>query len=235
MHPFAPHDPERPPWIVGHRGAAGYAPENTLESFRLGWDLGADLLELDLRLTADSILVALHDDDLSRVAGVALEAEDETAEALRYAYPVPTLDEVLDARPEGAWVNLELKRTRVARERMADRVVEALPVRDARVLVSSFDHELLDLIREREPTLPLVPITGDDPSSLLASAQRLGSPTAHVRAGLVDAQLPGRAAAEGIELWAYTVNRVASAQRLVEKGVRGLFTDYPDRLRLAFG
>ena len=75
---------EAPPWIVGHRGAAGEAPENTLPSFLLAAQQGADMIELDVQLAADGELVVVHDWDLERLAGVPLVVE-ETAAAAEWA------------------------------------------------------------------------------------------------------------------------------------------------------
>ncbi len=109
------------PLIIGHRGASREAPENTLESFRLAWDQGADGIEADFRLTADGRIVCMHDATTSRTTGVDLNIADTTLEELRrldaglWKGPgwsgalIPTLAEVLAAIPPGTWFFIEIK------------------------------------------------------------------------------------------------------------------------------
>jgi len=88
------------PIIVGHRGAKGMAPENTLKAFKIGC-LSADMVECDIHLSKDGVLVVSHDDDLGRIVGVSGEIKDLTLEQLkRYDFgqgeKIPTLSEVIE-------------------------------------------------------------------------------------------------------------------------------------------
>src|SRR5919197_335566 len=110
-----------PPWIIGHRGASGESPENTLESFQLAVTQGACLIEMDLQLTADGHIVVVHDWTLERLAKSQLKVETSTLIELsdqnialhfRPSAPkqsMPTLSEVLRVIPERIPLNLELK------------------------------------------------------------------------------------------------------------------------------
>ena len=111
-----------PPWIIGHRGAAGEALENTLESLRLAIDQGADMLELDLQLTADRRLVAFHDRYLHLTDGSERAIEDlSTGDLASLVYldhqgvsrpgeGIASLELILQNLPASAPLNLELKR-----------------------------------------------------------------------------------------------------------------------------
>ena len=113
------------PLIIGHRGAKGLAPENTLPAFRAGMAAGADGVEFDVQRTVDGHLVVFHDDDLKRLAGVDGRIVKRTLAMLReldvgryagaqYAGEIiPTLDEVLDALPDDCFLNIEAKRFRM--------------------------------------------------------------------------------------------------------------------------
>ncbi len=216
-----------PPWIVGHRGAAGEAPENTLEGFLLAAEQGADMVEADLQLTADGELVACHDWDLRRTADVATVVEVSPLSALA---GLPNLSEILEVLPADLPLNLELKR----RQARAARIAEALAMRlggRRQVLVSSFDSEVLEAVMKRLPGLPLAPIARQDGRALLEAGRRLNAFSLHCHRSLPDPDLVDAAGSDRRPLLAYTVNGVGEARRLLELGVSGLFTDLPGRLR----
>jgi glycerophosphoryl diester phosphodiesterase len=99
--------------IIGHRGAAAVLPENTLPSFARAWEIGADGVELDVRLTSDGEVVVFHDDDGQRLAGVATRVA-ETPYAVLTEWRVrgetiPRLEEVLTESPPHALTLIEIK------------------------------------------------------------------------------------------------------------------------------
>lgn len=220
-----------PPWIVGHRGTAGEAAENTVESLELAIEQRADMVELDLQLTADGSLVAFHDWDLRRLAGVSMVVESSPLDRLRESgLPLPTLEQVLGALPGEQPLNLELKRRRTDPGALARRLAAAIEGRD-RLLISSFDWSLLEAVRELLPERPLAPIARLRSPPLLAAAERLGAWSVHCHRRLVSARLATAARESGRPLLAFTVNDVAEARRFLELGISGLFTDHPGRLR----
>jgi len=107
--------------IVGHRGASYDAPENTLPSVRLGFEQGADAVEVDVFATSDGRIVAIHDADTERVAGVKLDVAKSTLAELKQldvgawkgerwvGTRIPTLEEVLELVPEGRRLLIEVK------------------------------------------------------------------------------------------------------------------------------
>jgi len=229
-----------PPWIVGHRGAAGERLENTLASFRRAVDEGADMVEVDVQLTRDGRLAVVHDLDLRRLARrrivveraalADLQAErlDETDEEAR----IPELDAALDALPPGFPVNVEIKRWSAPRPLLAEAVAAALAGR-ANVLVSSFDWVLLAEMKRRAPHLPLAPLSEDDATGLLAAGRELGAWSLHCHRRLASRELAAAARDAGRPLLAYTVNDPAEARRLFGYGISGVFTDFPGTLRRA--
>lgn len=229
-----------PPWIVGHRGAAGEALENTLASFTLAVAERADMIELDLQRTADGRLVAFHDWDLSRLGGAAITIEEASWGRLREvelrpfpgepAARMPELREVLATLPTTLPVNLELKRRLAGREALAAAVVDEIGERP-NVLLSSFDWELLAELRRRAPQAALAPIADSAPLGALAAAKALGAAALHVARRLVRPALVRAAGEARLPILAYTVNRVGPAQKLLRGGVSGVFTDFPGRLR----
>ena len=141
--------------VFAHRGASGYAPENTLEAFLLAIEQGADGIELDVQLSKDGVPVVIHDETVDRVTGQSGFVKDFTLQELkemvvlreRFAKyrdaRIPTLREVLDAvRPSGIAVNIELK-TGIywypEIEKKVAAIVEETGMKD-RVIYSSFNH-----------------------------------------------------------------------------------------------
>jgi len=238
----------RPPWIVGHRGVAGEAPENSLDSLLLAVEQGADMVEFDLQMTAGGELVACHDWTLERMGGVDRSVEAsrfEDLERIEISGPfrrpdvhrvLATLDEILTLLPGAVPLNLELKRREAEPKRMARKLVADIGRRE-RLLISSFDWELLGAVREESPAALLAPLGGRraDPAALLAAADRLDASSVHCRDSLVHADLITAAAAAGRPVLTYTVNEAADARRLFEMGVQGVFSDFPGRLRRQLG
>ncbi|MBL8899720.1 MAG: hypothetical protein JNM84_18965 [Planctomycetes bacterium] len=200
-----------PPWILGHRGARSLAPENTLPSFALALDLGADGIELDLHLSADGVPVVHHDETLMRCTDApqrfparapwSIESfETHELSALDAAcafsgekpagrYHVPTLDEVLALLvPRGALIDLELKTIPLVHEGLLERVLECVQRARASslVMLSSFDHQLLRRAGELAPEIPRG----------VLSAERLVDAAAYVRDAVrAQVYLPGAAGA----------------------------------------
>lgn len=231
-----------PPWIVGHRGAAGEALENTVESLDLALEQGADMLEADLQLSRDGELVAFHDWDLQRLAGRAEVIERRTLGELasvelaarvqrrRQTGRIPTLDEILAAVPAAMPLNLELKRRLAARARFA-RALAGVVARRRRVLFSSFDWKLLAEVRRLLPRHPVAPLGDRQAEPLMTAAENLRAFSIHCHRRLACRHLVAAAQRSGRPLLVYTVNGAASARRLLELGVSGIFTDHPGRLR----
>ncbi len=237
-------DLPHPPWILGHRGAAGEALENTLPSLALGLAQGADLLELDLRLTADGVLVAFHDDDLARLAGRPEPVETLPASEVvglglvdrrsGLEGRIPSLNEILERLPGSPALNLELKASPAEPARIATALARQLGDH-RRVLVSSFDWNLLEEVARAAPELPVAPLGSRSPRRLVAAARRLDAAAVHCHRRLARSRLTHTTAEDSRPLLVYTVNRASTARRLLGRGVAGLFTDHPGRLRQRLG
>lgn len=157
--------------LVGHRGAMAHAPENSVESFLLAEALGADEIELDVRLTADGAAIVLHDPTLDRVAadesGRRLgPVADLSLERLRRVrldsgHPVLTFDEALDATT--VTLQVEIKAPAVVPE--LARIVAARPADTDRIRFTSFQPEALRLLAQHAPAVPRGLITLGHPDA----------------------------------------------------------------------
>lgn len=216
--------------VIGHRGAAGRQPENTLAAFREAVRIGVDGVELDVRRVAGE-LVVFHDEQLDRTTdghGAVARASLEQLRRLDAGRGehVPTLREVLAAVPERVLVNVELKGPGTAAA-----AANLLAGHDRRLLVSSFDHERLQGFRARCPQTPVAPLVGAWSSGVENLARALNAWSVNLAWRTVTAARVAEVHSWGCRCLVYTVNSVALARRLRAMGVDGIFTDYPHRMR----
>ncbi len=235
------------PRLIGHRGAAAYAPENTLASIRKAAALGARWVEFDVRLTRDGALVLLHDDTLGRTAGHPARLRDVEAAALAAldagawfgkafaGERVPTLRAAIATLAElrlGA--NIEIKAVpgdaAATARALAVLLDEAWPATLPPPLVSSFEIEALAAIQEAAPHWPrgllLKRLEGDWRGLL----DRLDAATLNLDHKPLTAASVAAACAAGRPVLCYTVNDPARARALFDWGVTGIFSDRPDLL-----
>ncbi|HZP42711.1 MAG TPA: glycerophosphodiester phosphodiesterase family protein [Candidatus Binatia bacterium] len=228
------------PLVIGHRGASGTRPENTLESFRRAEELGADMVELDVQRTRDGAVVVMHDFTLERTTnGTGPLRERTLAEVRRLdagawfapafaGARVPTLAEVLGAI--ALPVNVELKPVGAdGLEAAALAVVESARA-VGRVVFSSFDLGVLERLRARAPGAEIAVLWEAGPAaSAVACAKRVGARALHVRKDGVDDAMRAMACVHGLALRVWTVNHPAELEQLGLAGVDAIFTDFPER------
>lgn len=235
------------PHNIGHRGAKGLAPENTLAAFRVGLAAGADGVEFDVQRTSDGHLVVFHDDNFKRIAGVDGRIVTSTLAMLReldvgrhfgpqYAGEViPTLDDVLDVLPDDCVVNIEAKRTRMRSDGLEAGIVEAIRRRNLyeRCLVSCFNPVILRRIGRQDRRIALGLLYEPDLPLLLGTAwpRRLMRVDAlHPWTGQLTEKLVNQAHREGRPVNTWTVNTPDDMRRVIGLGVDGIITDRPDVL-----
>ena len=227
------------PWIIGHRGACGEAPENTIESFLLAIEQRAVMIELDLQLTRDGRLIALHDWDLRRTSGQPIVAENASADEIqalnvgRYqerAGTAPTIEEIFEALPPDYPLNLELKCRHAGHRRYADALERAIAGRQ-QLLISGFDWNLLRLVRELLPDVPIAPLSHEPLPAALAMARELRAAAVHCHHEAMTTEFVEESSRSGVPVLVYTVDDAAIASTQFAMGVAGFFTNYPGVLR----
>lgn len=237
------------PKVIGHRGAAASAPENTLESFRRAALLGADGVELDAKLTQDGTVVVMHDDRLDRTTNgtgpVATTPYRKIAalDAGRWFGPswagvrVPTLLEAIrEIRRLGLFANIEIKPCPGRERETAAAVVGLLrkhwPAATPWPLLSSYSIASLETARDLAPELPRGLLTWSDPELWRRECGRLGLRTLHCARHALPSDMSAVRAA-GLGLAVYTVNDRAEASRLLRAGADSIITDRPDTVLAA--
>ncbi len=143
--------------IVGHRGAAGLAPENTLASLKVALELGVDAVEFDVRLTKDRQLVLMHDDDLERTCGQKTKIRDLSLKQLLRiptlsGEPIPTLVQALELIGNSKTIFLEPKDSDMFNE-----LIKITKDYTADIRYTTREHGLLAKIKEFNPKLKIYP------------------------------------------------------------------------------
>ena len=254
----------RRPLVIGHRGSSGVAPEHTLASYDLALRDGVDYLELDLQMTGDGVLVAMHDPTVDRTARdgdrpATGRVRDKTLEELKSydvgcwfneAYPelsqerfvgenVPTLAQVLLRYGTAVSYYIEAKHPDLypGMEEELLRTIDmcglSAAAHERGVLVQSFSEKSLRTLHEFDPHMPLIKLCrpSDSPTNreqmgdIAAFAVGLGPCRTDASVDLI------RDAHEvGLAVDVYTVNSSRQMKRLIDRGVDGIFTDFPRRL-----
>jgi glycerophosphoryl diester phosphodiesterase len=229
--------------VIGHKGAAGLAPENSLAAFRRAREVGADGVELDVRRTADGSLAVHHDAVLADGRRLLDLATDDLPGG------VVLLPAVLDACAGFALVNVEIKNWPLDADfdeslAIADAVVAALedhpPDERESLVVSCFHLPTVDRVRELAPDLVTAWLVGmvgpDEGASVVAEAVDHGHRALHPRHELVTPGLVERAHAEELAVNAWTCNDADRIRWLAdEAGLDGIVTDVPDVALAALG
>ena len=218
---------------IGHRGACGHEPENTLRSVRRALELGANGVEIDVQLVEGELLV-MHDAKLDRTTNGRGYLARKPLAVLReldagLGERIPTLREVLATVDRRALINIELKGRRTAGPVCAliGEFVHQRGWRYEDFLVSSFHRREL-----RAMTDPMIPIglLLTRPTRLYSlSARRLRAVSVHPAVRYVTADFVADAHRRGLRVFPYTANTRAEIERLHRLGVDGVFTDFPER------
>lgn len=230
--------------LIGHRGARGEAPENTLSGFRYLRQLGIKAVELDIQVSREGELVVIHDPFLERSTLSEGRVEDKTLEELaavdacHKAFPdwpdtegVPTLRAVMEVLRDFGHIQFEVKARSEAHSRL---VAEKFPALwhefgfGERAFTTSFNPRYLQLVRESAPDIPRgflfeKDFTGD----AVAMARELGCHSLGPHQERCEPALVAAAHAAGLQVSTWTVNTSARMRELAAMGVDSIITDFP--------
>ncbi len=234
-------------WVVGHRGAMGHRPENTIASFEHALELGADWIELDVHLTRDGALAVVHDESVDRTTNGHGLVKDHTLDELKQldaggwfasAYlgqRVPTLDEVLEwARQRGTIVDVEIKNAPIYYAGIEEAVVRALDSQNMaeQVIVTSFDHRAVKRVKAldaRVATGVLYACRPADAGVGLAREANADAVLPHWAYVTSEDVLAAHTAGLAVAPWATSDPEILA--ELVEAGVDAIATNHPKVLR----
>lgn len=241
--------------IIGHRGAMWDAPENTLVSFRMGWEQGADIVECDVHLTADGRIVTIHDPSTLRTSGVDLKVSETTSEELRKldmgrfkgeqfeGERIPFLEEALETVPPEGILFIETKCGPEIIPPLKQVLLES--GKADQVAVIGFDVEVITQAKKSMPDIPVYwlrstprdasgnPLPHD--AALIDEVKRRGLDGLNLHYAGLTPSLAQAIHTAGQKLYVWVVNEPDEARRLMEMGIDGLGTDRPGWLRDQLG
>jgi glycerophosphoryl diester phosphodiesterase len=229
--------------VIAHRGASGHAPENTLAAFRKAVAQGAAFIETDLQLTRDAHFVAIHDTTVNRTTNGTGAVHDLTLAQLRQldagswfgsefaGERIPTLEEILqfskkndvvfylELKPQGSWGG---EHALIGALRESGEI--------ARAAVISFDASVVLKLRKIEPTLMTALLYDGQIENPTEKAVEVGARQLIARGDLVTPALLEQARKKDLQVICWTVNHPAHMRLLIDAGVAGIMSDYPDHL-----
>ena len=222
---------------IGHRGAKGHAPENTLISFQKAIELGVDGIELDVHLTSDHQLICLHDDTLDRTTSGTGLVNSFTLNELKTLridnlYEIPTLQEVLDYTDKKIFLNIELKGKNTTKPVAA--LIESYVTQKnwtyKHFIVSSFDWNALQEIRSLNPNIAIGVLTQTDLELAIGFADFIKAKSIHPYFHLLTQENSALMQEKGFQVFPWTVNEHEDIQKIKSLHVHGIISDFPDRL-----
>ena len=237
------------PDVIGHRGAAGHAPENTLAGIRRARALGIGWVEFDAKLTADGRCILFHDETLDRTTdGAGRVAALTAAEVARLdagswfgadfaGERVPGLAQALATVTElGLRPDIEIKacpgrETETARAVIAE-ARASWPGSAPPPLITSFKSECMAVARDAAPDWPRGMLYFDLPIDWRAETERLGCQVLGCLHRRLSRGIVAEATRRGLATIAFTINDPAQAAAVRNWGVDAIVSDYPDRLRV---
>ncbi|WP_394147620.1 glycerophosphodiester phosphodiesterase [Shewanella atlantica] len=221
--------------IFAHRGASGYAPENTLAAMKKAVQLGAKAVELDIH-SVEGELYVYHDrrlDHKSNGSGLISDVSREYLKSIKVeGEPIPTLWEVMSYLSRyNCIVNIELKGMTCLAPFIAmyPKLIEELGFKESQLLISSFHHGFLQEFRRTYPQAFIAPLLEGIPLSHTDIATRLDAYSIHLSLNFITSELVEAAHSKGLKVFVYTVDHPEDIRQLQKMGVDGIFSNYPDR------
>lgn len=241
--------------VIGHRGASTYAPEHTLASYQLARELGADFIEIDLQMTKDGVLVAMHDNTVDRTTNGNGSVESHSLEELKrldagswfnknfplYAdseykfLSVPTLEEIFAYFGKEVNYYIETKSPNKY-PNMEEKLIQLLRENDLieKVIIQSFSEKSLIQIHAAEPKIPLIQLLSYQSPAKITESEIIKWKQYAVGIGpnyqMIDKAYVKAARRAGLLVHPYTVNSKEDLDQLMKWGITGVFTDFTGTL-----
>jgi glycerophosphoryl diester phosphodiesterase len=222
---------------IGHRGACGYAPENTLASFKKSLELNVDMVELDVCLCRTGELVVIHDVKVDRTTNGKGYVIEKTLEELRKldageGENIPTLDEVLDLINRKVKVNIELKNEKTTKPifDLIEHYVKKKEWQYEDFYISSFNHIALRDFNRLNPNVKIGALVDGIPLGFAKFAEKLNAFSVNPNIEFINQNFVDDAHKRGLKVYVWTVNDSDDINRMKKLGVDGIFSNYPDRI-----
>jgi glycerophosphoryl diester phosphodiesterase len=222
---------------IGHRGACGYAAENTLASFAKALELDVDMVELDVYCCASDELVVIHDATLKRTTNGDGDVEQWTISQLKEldagnGQKIPTLAEVCDYINRRVIINIELKghNTGPAVVQLIEHYVHARGWSYDDFLVSSFNHRQIFEVKNLNSVIRTSALLNGIPTTLAAFAIACNTNAIGISKDCITQEYVDHAHHLGLKVYVFTVNEPHDIKYITQLGVDGIISNYPDRI-----
>lgn len=222
---------------IGHRGACGYEPENTLASFQKAIELHVDQIELDVHLSADNELMVIHDKTIDRVTDGSGEVKEFTVPELKRLridkkHEIPTLTEVLDLVDQKCGVNIELKsyETTEMVVDLIEKYVDEKKWNYNQFIVSSFDWNALEQIYILNPKIRVGVLAEINIALAFDFAESIQAYSINPYFHLLTAENTLEMQKAGFQVFPWTVNETEDIKKMKSFNVDGIISDFPDRI-----
>lgn len=230
---------------IGHRGACGYAPENTLASFQKAIELGVDMIEFDVQICKSGEAVIIHDYEVDKTTngkGLVRELSLQQLKNLDAGNgeKIPTLQETLELINTKTKVNIELKGEGTAKI-VSDCInifTQSKNYKKDDFVVSSFLWEELKKFHQLNPEIKtgilakrrLKGIIKYSPRNILKKAKEINAYSVNISLDSISKTKVKRLQKNGFKVFVYTVNEISDIEHMKMAGVDGLFSNFPDRI-----
>ena len=216
---------------IGHRGAKGYADENTLASFQKAVDLHCDGIELDVHLSLDDEIMVIHDAAIDRTTnGIGFVKDKKASELKRFG--IPTLEDVFLLINKKCFINIEIKEPKATFKVVAlvQKFVSEKQWNYNQILISSFDWEVLNQVSILNSNLLIGVLTDSDLEKTLSFAQKINAYSIHPFHQLLAKEKVTLWQQNGFLVFPWTVNDPDEIALLKSFNVDGIISDFPDKL-----
>lgn len=222
---------------IGHRGAKGLLAENTLESIQKALDIGVDAIEIDVHKCASGELWVIHDFTLDRTTNGSGEIAKKPAEVIRKLdveghFKIPLLTEVLDLIEGKCAINIELKGLNTAEPvcKMVQEKIASGNWKYSDFIISSFQKNELFQVRQHDDHVPLAVLSKASVPEAIELGKLLNAWAIHPSLGIITRDNTKLSQDNGFKVNVWTVNEREDIRRMIEFGVDGIISDYPNRL-----
>ncbi|TFG11300.1 glycerophosphodiester phosphodiesterase [Candidatus Thorarchaeota archaeon] len=217
------------PLIIGHRGAPTVAPENTMLSFQKAWEIGVDMIELDLQNTKDGQLVVIHDYELSRLTSTeGFVGDSDYSELYKLdvggGERIPLLTDVLAWSKGKVKLNIEIKVPDI--EHDALKLVDDRGMLDS-VLFSSFIPSVVEKLKNINVDARTALLLNEIDKSSIATAKELKADAINPLFFTIPENFTRQVHSAELKIFPWTVNEKDIMMNLVKQGVDGIITDFP--------
>jgi glycerophosphoryl diester phosphodiesterase len=222
---------------VAHRGASGYEPENTLLSFKKAIELGADMIEFDVRVCESGELVVMHDDSVDRTTNGKGKIEDKELAELKSldeskGQKIPTLIEVLDFVDKKIKLDIELKDEGIVKEvsDIIKKYIEKKGWSYDDFMVSSFHHNELRQLKEINPEIRIGVLSEEVPPGFLHFAKKIKAYSVNTPVDRINGKFVENAHKNGLKVFVFAANDTPEIDKAKSLGVDYICSNFPDKI-----